>query len=394
MSLVCRNMTTELLREALRDPQKDFLSSVFDSFLCSESNAANILMKLEVIEIPNAMHQIQSNWFDGDDFDDFMQHGGVDEETVDGHNNSSSLPDVPSAPWGPEIHKRLLHETMERLGLPLNMKEHEEIIKNMDYDALSNEKRRVKNELKAFDNKYKSAHGTLPQRAEKEPMRPLYTYYKRLKEAIDQQGTNRTSQPQEPIPASNISSNIQQLPGVTTRDNIGNPDSIRTNAMRLSVPSTSPSQPPPSAPSGFDINLLPQKSENVDPSHSKNVSDVQNDASSHPNVVSSAVSPVSGMSVKEIQQSADYKQLRNHGKYRVQLRKILEVFQTEFVRVYNRPISLNADVKPVQKEYNEYKQLKKNIAALEKKLVEKHGSATMAILGVRAVPNSDSSTML
>jgi ribosomal 30S subunit maturation factor RimM len=49
---------------------------------------------------------------------------------------------------------------------------------------LSNEKKRVKNELKVYDNAFLAKFNRIPSRSEKEPMRNLYMYYKRLKQAI------------------------------------------------------------------------------------------------------------------------------------------------------------------------------------------------------------------
>jgi len=49
---------------------------------------------------------------------------------------------------------------------------------------LQNEKKRVKNELKVYDSSFQLKFGRIPSRSEKEPMRNLYMYYKRLKQAI------------------------------------------------------------------------------------------------------------------------------------------------------------------------------------------------------------------
>lgn len=46
---------------------------------------------------------------------------------------------------------------------------------------LSNEKKKVKNELKVYDNAFQGKFNRIPSRTEKEPMRNLYMYYKRLK---------------------------------------------------------------------------------------------------------------------------------------------------------------------------------------------------------------------
>lgn len=50
---------------------------------------------------------------------------------------------------------------------------------------LESEKKRVKNELKVYDQEFISKFKRAPTRSEKEPMRNLYMYYKRLKQYIE-----------------------------------------------------------------------------------------------------------------------------------------------------------------------------------------------------------------
>lgn len=54
----------------------------------------------------------------------------------------------------------------------------------MDYKLLSREKKFVKDELKNYDNEFMKLFKRTPSREEKEPMRPLYVYYKRLKQHL------------------------------------------------------------------------------------------------------------------------------------------------------------------------------------------------------------------
>jgi hypothetical protein len=54
----------------------------------------------------------------------------------------------------------------------------------MTLNTLNYEKRNVKNELKRYDIGFKRIFGRIPVRQEKEPMRPLYIYYKTLKQKI------------------------------------------------------------------------------------------------------------------------------------------------------------------------------------------------------------------
>eukprot|EP00831_Metopus_contortus_P021311 TRINITY_DN19501_c0_g1_i3.p3 TRINITY_DN19501_c0_g1~~TRINITY_DN19501_c0_g1_i3.p3 ORF type:complete len:144 (-),score=38.68 TRINITY_DN19501_c0_g1_i3:181-612(-) len=50
---------------------------------------------------------------------------------------------------------------------------------------------------------------------------------------------------------------------------------------------------------------------------------------------------------------------------RAQLRTILDKFQQDFIRTYNRKIKYNKDIAPVAEEFKHYKELKKTILKLE-----------------------------
>lgn len=64
----------------------------------------------------------------------------------------------------------------------------------MSVDGLANEKKKVKNELKNYDNDFNSNFRKQPNHEEKEPLRPLYVYYKKLKEALTRRGGEELSQ--------------------------------------------------------------------------------------------------------------------------------------------------------------------------------------------------------
>jgi hypothetical protein len=72
------------------------------------------------------------------------------------------------------------------------------------------EKRKVKKELKNYDQGFTSQFGRLPTREEKEPMRPLYMFYKKLKQAISKKQQERP--PTTAVPVSNsVESTLAQL---------------------------------------------------------------------------------------------------------------------------------------------------------------------------------------
>ena len=78
-----------------------------------------------------------------------------------------------------EANKRLA-ESLQRLDIDFKkITKHD--LERMSTNALQYEKRNVKNELKRYDQGFKRLFGRIPVRQEKEPMRPLYIYYKTLK---------------------------------------------------------------------------------------------------------------------------------------------------------------------------------------------------------------------
>ena len=70
-----------------------------------------------------------------------------------------------------------------KLGLD-NQKIQGKHLSTFSMDDLMREKKKVKNELKIYDQAFQSKFKRAPSRAEKEPMRNLYMYYKRLKQCI------------------------------------------------------------------------------------------------------------------------------------------------------------------------------------------------------------------
>lgn len=98
-----------------------------------------------------------------------------------------------------EAPKRL-KEAFKKLGLEETLMksnrkvELEQYIDSMTVDGLANEKKKVKNELKNYDNDFYSNFKKQPNHEEKEPLRPLYVYYKKLKEALTKRGGEEMSQ--------------------------------------------------------------------------------------------------------------------------------------------------------------------------------------------------------
>ena len=86
--------------------------------------------------------------------------------------------------WVEKEAGRMLIEASKRLGLSVSDFT-KKSLENVELNWLFAEKKRVKNELKLYDSSFQNSHSRMPTRTEKEPMRPLYIYYKRLKSQIE-----------------------------------------------------------------------------------------------------------------------------------------------------------------------------------------------------------------
>lgn len=71
-------------------------------------------------------------------------------------------------------------ESLLKLGLDASKIQGKHLV-SFSLEELQNEKKRVKNELKVYDQEFIGKFKRAPNRSEKEPMRNLYMYYKRLK---------------------------------------------------------------------------------------------------------------------------------------------------------------------------------------------------------------------
>ena len=85
---------------------------------------------------------------------------------------------------------RKLQESLMRLRMDLAATQGREL-QAKGLDDLMQEKRKVKRELKSYDQGFMAQFGRLPTREEKEPMRPLYMFYKKLKQAISRRQQDR-----------------------------------------------------------------------------------------------------------------------------------------------------------------------------------------------------------
>ncbi len=87
-----------------------------------------------------------------------------------------------AAEWVHTQGRKFLEDSTTRLQIDTKRYTHRDIvITQLSIDELNRVKKNVKNELKKYDQTFKCLFFKEPGKPEKEPLRPLYMYYKKLK---------------------------------------------------------------------------------------------------------------------------------------------------------------------------------------------------------------------
>jgi len=90
-----------------------------------------------------------------------------------------------AAEWVNSQGKRFLEESVKRLQIDAKRFTYkEQVITQLRVEELNRVKRNVKNELKRYDQTFVTLFCKQPEKKDKEPLRPLYLFYKKLKQLI------------------------------------------------------------------------------------------------------------------------------------------------------------------------------------------------------------------
>eukprot|EP00747_Dinoflagellata_sp_TGD_P168686 gnl/TRDRNA2_/TRDRNA2_195662_c0_seq1.p1 gnl/TRDRNA2_/TRDRNA2_195662_c0~~gnl/TRDRNA2_/TRDRNA2_195662_c0_seq1.p1 ORF type:complete len:284 (-),score=61.65 gnl/TRDRNA2_/TRDRNA2_195662_c0_seq1:78-929(-) len=159
---------------AVEDILTDTLAVTIAEWL--EPTFGHMFFNLHTMSVPNSIKPVPVRWVNEVQIDEVVFNADGGDGFMDGGGTTS---------WCQEEGKRRLHEALQRLELS---EEHvsRPAIDRMNAHELAHEKRRVKQELKRYDADFRQCFSRLPSHQEKEPMRPLYVYYRRLKTLIAQ----------------------------------------------------------------------------------------------------------------------------------------------------------------------------------------------------------------
>lgn len=166
----------------VEDIMTDCLSATIRDWF--EPSLSHPFLNIDILSVPETTKAIPKRWVEDIQIEDggFLGFEGDDGDIV-------AMGGAPTR-WSSEEGKQRLRDAFERLGLPEDAAAHTNLEK-MDRHELANEKRRVKQELKRYDADFRRQFSRLPTHSEKESMRPLYVYYRRLKTLITQAEQNK-----------------------------------------------------------------------------------------------------------------------------------------------------------------------------------------------------------
>jgi len=268
-----------------------------------EAGFTHRFQELKTISVPDSVKPIPRRWVE--DVEIGMDEGFAGEE-------ADVLGEGPTTSWTPEESKQRLRDSLNRLGLREDSVAQLDLSRMSRHD-LSTEKRRVKHELKRFDSDFRRCFRRLPSHVEKEPMRPLYVHYRRLKTMITHVEQARAG--------------VRRGSSQINSDDEGSGAGLRFG----------PRESPPSIPDYDEPPLT-----------------VQRDGTG---------------SVKD-QMAALEARIDSLQGEKASVRGKLQAFQERFVVENNRKIRFHKDILPIEREYRLYKNLKEEIQKAESQVRE------------------------
>lgn len=209
------------------------------------------------------------------------------------------------------------------------------------YEQLQAEKKNVKNELKNYDSYFAQMFKRAPEREEKEPMRPLYIYYKKIKQYIIL--------------------NSDKIKANKSTDNAAAKNSKTFKGSGLEKENRSTTGfPERKLETSFEVQL--SRDTFKDRGTFNLGDDFEDRQHSRQTMSRGQMNPGggSGLSQEHIR-----RQLEEYKNFRQLLREKLHSYQTEFTKNNNRKIKYHNDIAPVAEEYKRYKDIKHEINRLE-----------------------------
>ena len=279
--------------------------------------------------------------------------------------------------WCMTVGKKKYEESLQRLQINEKMIASRTLINEMTLEQLTNEKARVKQELKKYDEDFLQVFKSKPTKENKEIMKPLYYYYQKLKIAISKKTNDSSNTTAETIVKNEKqgnNSNHSIFPSTTTYNEslLTQEPSYGNTSELISNPSESNRQSKYSQSNNIYHNSINNASNKGNNNMSYNV--FHRKANSGGGISGSCQikvedfnlnrnQPKRSLSKEEInaleQEYFSIKKEQNN------LTQMLRNYQNEFQKTNNRKVKWTKDIKPVEKEYNKYKANKERIKQIK-----------------------------
>ncbi len=221
--------------------------------------------------------------------------------------------------WRNTIGKTKFENSMNKLNLDEKKIKNRQLY-NLTLEVLQKEKAKVKNELKKYDSDFNEVFNHLPTKQDKEIMKPLYIYYKNLKNAIEKKEEDRNA-------ITTLNQNYNQNTYSVISTNSTNDNKFNTNY--------------------FQNNILNQKS-GFNYHKKANSTSLQNNNNN--NDIKEKKRSLSKDEMNALER--EYKDIKKEQK---DLKDKLRNYQNEFQKSNNRKVKFLKDITPVEKEYQKYK---------------------------------------
>ena len=224
--------------------------------------------------------------------------------------------------WRNTIGKTKFENSMNKLNLDEKKIKNRQLY-NLTLEVLQKEKAKVKNELKKYDSDFNEVFNHLPTKQDKEIMKPLYIYYKNLKNAIEKKEEDRNA-------ITTLNQNYNQNTYSVISTNSNNDNKFNTNY--------------------FQNNILNQKSGFNYHKKANSTSLQNNNNNNNNNDIKEKKRSLSKDEMNALER--EYKDIKKEQK---DLKDKLRNYQNEFQKSNNRKVKFLKDITPVEKEYQKYK---------------------------------------
>jgi len=314
---------------------------------------------------------------------------------IENNQNNQKAENLSPKKWCLTIGKKKYEESLKRLQISEKMIASKTLIAQMNLEQLVNEKARVKQELKKYDEDFYHVFKTKPAKENKEVMKPLYYYYQKIKLEITKKSNNNENNSETIIRNEHHNNQINTQTNNTSNTQSIFPSTITYNESTLMQESTYGNNSTNTNQIHIENNRTNKFSlntnNNTNTYHINNNKNISvntvniNTNNNNYNVFHRKANSGGGINNTQKLKKEDFiinkaNKKRSLSKEEMNaleqeyftikneqnnLTQMLRNYQNEFQKTNNRKVKWAKDIKPVEKEYNKYKMNKERIKQIK-----------------------------